>query len=154
MSKTTNLFADDSQINDVLVVWYRQILRLMALTHDLGHAPFSHATEDLFPEKLKHEYYTKKIIEETVIAQSISKLGEKLHKELVEKLHFAAEELQTTLDELLKKYKIRPITPQLIWMIYGEKPRVIADDEYILPDFLFLKSFMDSELDCDNGLFA
>ncbi len=34
-------------------------------------------------------------------------------------------------------------------MIYGEKPK-INDPEYIWPDFVFLKSFMDSELDCDK----
>jgi HD superfamily phosphohydrolase len=34
-------------------------------------------------------------------------------------------------------------------MIYGEKPS-INNDEYIWPDFVFLKSFMDSELDCDK----
>ena len=45
--------------------WYNQILRLIALTHDLGHAPFSHASESVFPEGLEHEAFTEKIIKET-----------------------------------------------------------------------------------------
>lgn len=142
VSNTPNLFRDDPQENEAIIIWYRQILRLIALTHDLGHAPFSHATEDLFPRNLEHEHYTKKIIEETVISRYIDQIGEKLQKELAEKL-------QTSPDDLIEKYKIRPITSQLIWMIYGEKPR-INDAEYIWPDFVFLKSFMDSELDCDK----
>ena len=36
----------------------RQLVRLAALTHDLGHAPFSHAAEDLFPLKEEKKRFT------------------------------------------------------------------------------------------------
>ncbi|MCH8095702.1 MAG: HD domain-containing protein [Proteobacteria bacterium] len=44
------------------------LVRLAALLHDVGHAPFSHATEDLFPkventgERFKHEHYSAEIV--------------------------------------------------------------------------------------------
>src|SRR5690606_37481838 len=41
------------------------------------------------------------------------------------------------------------ITPELLWLIYGEKNPEF-DPRYRMPDFKFLKSFMDSELDCDK----
>ena len=47
----------------------RQIVRFAALLHDVGHTPFSHASEDLFPinpqtkKRFKHEDYTVAIIE-------------------------------------------------------------------------------------------
>jgi HD superfamily phosphohydrolase len=110
--------------------WYKQILRLIALTHDLGHAPFSHASEALFDEGTEHEDYTKKIICETEIAQLIRDIGEDFclnHKNKEE-------------------YRI---TPELIWLIYGEKNPEL-NEKYIMPDYKFLKSFMDSELDCDK----
>jgi HD superfamily phosphohydrolase len=45
----------------------RQLIRLAALLHDVGHSPFSHASEDLFPEqkngkKFKHEQYSAAIV--------------------------------------------------------------------------------------------
>lgn len=40
----------------------RQLLRLVTLMHDVGHAPFSHASEELFPDNMKHEDMTCEII--------------------------------------------------------------------------------------------
>lgn len=118
--------------SDLDADWYEQILRLIALTHDLGHAPFSHGTEALFDEGVEHENFTYKIICETEIADLIRKIGDVFCKK-----HNVGEEYQ--------------ITPQLLWSIYGEKnpesnPRYMSH----LSSFMFLKTFMDSELDCDK----
>ena len=110
--------------------WYRQILRLIALTHDLGHPPFSHGSESLFGDDVEHEDLTKKIICETEISQYIRDIGEEFKEKW---------DVGTDFD----------ITPELLWLIYGEKsPEMNA--LYVMPDFKFLKSFMDSELDCDK----
>jgi len=110
--------------------WYRQILRLIALTHDLGHAPFSHASEALFDTGVEHEDFTQKILVETEIAKYIRDIG----------------------NEFCQHYNVGDeysITPELLWLIYGEKNPEL-NLLYIMPDFKFLKSFMDSELDCDK----
>ena len=103
--------------------WYTQILRLIALTHDIGHAPFSHASESVFPKGIEHETFTEKIITETCIADYIAEIG----------------------SEFSKKYGHGyDITPTLICDIYlGRNPGENSE-------FTFLKSFMDSELDCDK----
>lgn len=102
--------------------WYEQILRLIALTHDLGHAPFSHGSESVFPDGLEHEDFTDKIIMNTEIADHIREIGA----------------------EYVHKYgKEFDITPELICSIYHGKN--ISN-----PNFIFLKKFMDSELDCDK----
>ena len=104
------------------IEWYEQILRLIALTHDLGHAPFSHASESVFPDGIEHEDFTEKIIKETEIAEYIYAIGKGFK----------------TKDE---KYDI---TPDLICDIYrGRDPGEKSE-------FTFLKSFMDGELDCDK----
>ena len=105
--------------------WYRQILRLIALIHDLGHAAFSHASEKLFEDGLEHEDYTKDILFNTEVADIIRKIGETFNES--------------------HNYDI---TPELLWLIYDGKD--VMDENYIMPDFIFLKSFMDGALDCDK----
>lgn len=55
---------------------YRQMLRLASLLHDIAHAPFSHAAEELFDEEVKdHEGMAGKIITESNITPIINKIG-------------------------------------------------------------------------------
>lgn len=105
------------------IEWYDQILRLIALTHDLGHAPFSHAAESVFDNGLTHEDYTEKIIKETNIAEIINRIGS-LYVE--------------------KNGPEYNITPDLICDIY------MGRDPGPNNEFTFLKTYMDSELDCDK----
>lgn len=42
--------------------YWRRVLRMAALCHDLGHLPFSHGAEDLLPDGWDHERLTREII--------------------------------------------------------------------------------------------
>jgi HD superfamily phosphohydrolase len=47
---------------------WRQVVRLAALVHDIGHGPFSHASEEIFPKKAsgeqwQHEDYSRVALE-------------------------------------------------------------------------------------------
>ena len=114
---------EEYPLSDEKIEWYEQILRLIALTHDLGHAPFSHASESVFPNGVEHEDFTRRIVTETIIADYIREIG-RIFKE--------------------KYGDSFDITPELICGIYQR--RLPGENS----EFTFLSSFMDGELDCDK----
>ena len=125
-------FSNSDRENKKKIEWLEQILRLIALTHDLGHAPFSHAAEDLFGArkdekgrtiKISHEDMTREIILHTEIGDIIREAGKYFKK---------------------KHGKKYDITPEMICDIYSGNN--IGDNS----EFMFLNLFMDSELDCDK----
>lgn len=50
-----------TQNNDERGYW-RRVLRISALCHDIGHLPFSHASEELMPAGWDHERMTRELI--------------------------------------------------------------------------------------------
>lgn len=65
---SSELLKTELTYNDAGFERDRQLVRFAALLHDVGHAPFSHAAEDLLPErsagrKYVHEDYSVAIIE-------------------------------------------------------------------------------------------
>ncbi|MHB1561797.1 MAG: HD domain-containing protein [Isosphaeraceae bacterium] len=78
--RSSNILRSELAYNDQGLKRERALVRLAALLHDVGHAPFSHAAEDLFPpvdaedagraasgedvrvQRFKHESYSAAII--------------------------------------------------------------------------------------------
>ncbi len=49
--------------NDALRSYWRRVIRMAALCHDIGHLPFSHGAEsELLPKEWNHERITKELI--------------------------------------------------------------------------------------------
>jgi uncharacterized protein len=69
--RSREILRSEFGLSDEELVRRRQVVRLAALTHDLGHGPLSHAAEELFPRRdpsdpksgrIQHEEYSAEII--------------------------------------------------------------------------------------------
>jgi HD superfamily phosphohydrolase len=67
--RSIDILHSDLGYNDDGIKRHRSLIRLAALLHDVGHSPFSHAAEELFPfsgqgatERYTHEQYSAAIV--------------------------------------------------------------------------------------------
>jgi len=64
--------------------YWRRVVRMAALCHDIGHLPFSHAAEDLLPKGCNHEQLSIDLIESSEMKAIWSELA--IHAEHVAKI--------------------------------------------------------------------
>ena len=79
--------ADDAAVRDAFpelknnntLSYWRRVLRMAALTHDIGHLPFSHAAEtELLPEGWSHERLTAELLRNSSITKVLQELRPKV----------------------------------------------------------------------------
>ncbi|MEL7431119.1 MAG: HD domain-containing protein [Chlamydiota bacterium] len=68
-----DVFAHVPRKGSVEYHYWRKVLRMSALCHDLGHLPFSHAAEKMFLGEKGHEYWTCRVIESPFIRPILEK---------------------------------------------------------------------------------
>lgn len=107
-----------------------QIIRLAALLHDIGHAPFSHASESIMPEKssdgkYKHEDYTAYIIK--------NRLDEKIkdHEHNRTNLNIDSKEIAALIES-----DVEEIGRKIFWKILIDSQLDADRADYLLRDSL------------------
>lgn len=82
----------------------KTLVRLAALLHDVGHAPFSHTSEDLMPSGYEHEDYSVQLITHEM-------------RDVIDNHDFNRRELQITGQEIASFYMGDPDVPEehLFW---------------------------------------
>lgn len=128
VSKDKNkcILEESLSIDATSIPIYRKIVRLAALLHDVGHAPFSHAGEEIMPP-ISKAYPEKKYTHE---AYSIAIIKE-IFRPLIEKHpRISAEDVTALLED--KSVRLRAAT--LLWknLISGQIDADRAD--YLLRD--------------------
>ena len=93
--KIRRLFRDYIENDDQRRYW-RRVLRMAALCHDIGHLPFSHAAEaELLPKKWTHETITVELIRSPEMREIWQRVTPPLTTEHVAKLAVGPAKLQS-----------------------------------------------------------
>lgn len=64
----------------------RRLVRVAALLHDIGHAPFSHTAEDLFAGGIDHEDMTRRLLGSPEMRQIFDAWGDGIDPEAVQRI--------------------------------------------------------------------
>ncbi len=73
--------------------YWRRVLRMAALCHDIGHLPFSHAAEELLPDKKNHEDLTFALIKSSEMEALWDSLTPPLKSDHIAKLALGPKEM-------------------------------------------------------------
>ena len=76
------------------IKYWRSVLRMAALCHDLGHLPFSHAAEELLPTGWNHEKITEQIIASDLMKSIFENMVPPVKTEHIIKLTLGQKELK------------------------------------------------------------